>query len=187
MMQKLKMLPPRLSTLDPFKNIKMVDTTKKPWLKLSDIKTARWTKAKNGRLLPLNSAAWHKLRMSVLASEPLCRLCYAMGEIKTATDVDHKDNNPANNEHDNLQPLCHECHSRKTARDMGGNVRMGCATDGTPLDVGHHWNKPTAPVLVPVLRPLLRPLLSPSERSPATDGPEPTGFTCFNAKSESVA
>ena len=183
MMSKLPMLKPRLATLDPFQNVKMLDTKKKPWLKLEDIKTERWTKAKNGRLLPLNHAAWRKLRLSVLTEEPLCRLCSAQGKTVVASCVDHIGNDPADNRRESLQSLCQECHSRKTAKDMGGNVRMGCASDGTPLDVGHHWNKPTAPVLVPVLRPVLSPLI----KSPATDGHEPYGLPCFNAKSESVA
>lgn len=152
----------------------MVDDIKKPWLKLSDIKTARWTKAKNGRLLPLNSAAWHKLRCSVLANEPLCRMCFAQGTVKTATDVDHKNNNPADNELVNLQSLCHECHSRKTARDMGGNVRMGCDKDGLPLDHSHHWHKPVTAVL-------MRADSAEVERSPQSDERTPTLIPCFNA------
>ena len=173
-MPKLPMLKPRLKTLDPFQNVKMLDTTKKPWLKLSDIKTERWTKAKNGRLLPLNHAAWRKLRASVLAGEPLCRMCTAQGLTVPATDVDHRDNNPANNEPSNLAPLCHMHHGMKTAKDMGHNVRMGCASDGTPLDVGHHWNKPTTAAVV-------RPVSAVVERSPATNGHEPTGIPSFNA------
>jgi len=182
MMSKLPMLQPRLATLDPFKNVKMLDTKKKPWLKLEDIKTARWTKAGNGRLIPLNSAAWKKLRATVLAEEPLCRMCFARGLVVVATDVDHM-RGAADNSRDALQPLCHECHSRKTAKDMGGNVRMGCATDGTPLDVGHHWNKAAAPVLV---RPVSA-VVDASERSPATDGHEPLSLSDVIAKSESVA
>lgn len=170
-----------MSLLPP--GIKMVDTTKKPWLKLSDIKTERWTKAKNGRLLPLNHAAWRKLRASVLAGEPLCRMCTAQGLTVPATDVDHRDNNPANNELSNLAPLCHMHHGMKTAKDMGHNVRMGCASDGTPLDVGHHWNKPTTAA---VMRPVLRPVLEPLMKSPATDGPEPYGLSEVNRNPVSV-
>ena len=35
----------------------------------------RWTKDANGRTLPLNSAAWRKLRAQVLAEVPLCQYC----------------------------------------------------------------------------------------------------------------
>lgn len=172
----MQMLKPRLATLDPFKarGFKMVDDIKKPWLKLEDIKTDRWTKAKNGRLLPLNHAAWRKLRASVLMEEPLCRMCAAQGLTVVATDVDHIDNNPANNERSNLASLCHECHSRKTARDMGGNVRMGCATDGQPLDPHHHWNRPATAHLATIENGILK-------RSPATERHEPTVLPSFNA------
>ncbi len=110
--------------------------------------TKRVSKADNGRLLPLTSAAWRKLRRSLLQGEPLCRMCTSRGLTVVATDLDHRDNNPANNDLLNLQPLCHECHSRKTQRDMGHNVRMGNASDGTPLDPYHHWNKPATADLV---------------------------------------
>lgn len=152
----------------------------KPWLKLEDIRTDRWTKAKNGRLLPLNSAAWRKLRASVLDCEPLCRHCTARGLTVPATDLDHRDNNPANNEPVNLQPMCHECHSRKTARDMGGSVRMGCDTNGTPLDQAHHWNKPATGAMV-------IPTGGMAERSRGTDGAEPYVLPSINANSESRA
>jgi hypothetical protein len=75
----------------------------------------------------------------VLASAPLCRHCTEEGRTVAATDVDHADGNPGNNSPENHQPLCHECHSRKTARDHGKTVRMGCDTDGIPLDPRSPW------------------------------------------------
>lgn len=93
------------------------------------------------RTLPLNTAAWQRLRASVLCGEPLCRHCTARGLTVTATDVDHRDGNPGNNDAINLQPLCHECHSRKTASDHGKRVCMGCDVSGMPLDPGHPWNQ----------------------------------------------
>ena len=146
----------------------------KPWLKLEEIKTARWIKAKNGRLLPLNSEAWYRLRRSVLAEQPLCPECEARGLIEPATQVHHQNDNAADNTRSNLIGLCASCHSKHTAADMGGRVRMGCAMDGTPLDQGHHWNKPTAGVLV-------LPTGGVSEKSPATDGHRPTCTNSFNA------
>lgn len=128
-------------------------------LTMADIRTKRWTKAGNGRLLPLNSEAWHKLRRSVLAEEPLCRMCSQQGRNVAATDVDHINNDPSNNSRDNLQGLCHECHSRKTNADMGHVVRWGCAADGTPLDPSHPWN----------------------QKSPATEGAKPAGSSSSNA------
>lgn len=99
---------------------------------------------KKKRLLPLNSAAWRKLRAEVLAREPLCRHCAARGLVVPATDVDHIVNNTGDYTDDNsieaLQALCHSCHSLKTASDMGKNVVMGCDVNGFPIDPAHPWN-----------------------------------------------
>ena len=91
------------------------------------------------RTMALQSAQWQRLRASVLASAPLCRHCTEEGRTMAATDVDHRDGNPGNNELENLQPLCHACHSRKTAADRGHTVRMGCDESGTPLDPRSPW------------------------------------------------
>lgn len=85
------------------------------------------------RTLALNKAAWQKLRASVLASEPLCRHCQAAGRVVQATDVDHISGDPGDNRLSNLQPLCHPCHSRKTACDHGKRVALGCDVNGYPL------------------------------------------------------
>jgi hypothetical protein len=136
--------------------------------------TLRVSKADNGRVLPLGSAAWRKLRRAVLASEPCCRMCTAMGLTVIATDLDHRDNDPSNNDILNLVPLCHSCHSKKTMRDSGHNVRMGCATDGTPLDYQHHWNNATGAVLA-------RPA---AEKSLEGFGCIPSVLPSFNANCE---
>ena len=136
--------------------------------------TLRVSKADNGRVLPLGSAAWRKLRRAVLASEPCCRMCVAQGLTVVATDVDHRDNDPSNNDLLNLVPLCHSCHSKKTMRDMGHNVRMGSASDGQPLDPYHPWNNATGAVLA-------RPA---AEKSLESFGAEPTVPPSFNAKSK---
>jgi 5-methylcytosine-specific restriction protein A len=64
-------------------------------------------------------AAWQRVRLVVLAAEPLCRFCDAAGRIEPATEVDHIDGNSRNNDRANLRPLCKPCHSRRTARDQG--------------------------------------------------------------------
>ena len=93
------------------------------------------------RALPLNGSAWQRLRASVLSGEPLCRHCAARGIVTEATDVDHISGDPGDNSSENLQPLCHSCHSRKTASDHGKRVSMGCDVDGLPLDPAHPWAK----------------------------------------------
>lgn len=62
---------------------------------------------------------WRKIRLAVLADEPLCRMCRERGRITEAKEVDHIDGNSRNNERDNLRPLCKPCHSGRTARDQG--------------------------------------------------------------------
>lgn len=110
-------------------------------------RTLKDKQASNGRALALNGKAWRVLRERVLSGEPCCRHCVARGLTVVATDVDHWDNDSSNNDPLNLVPLCHECHSRKTARDMGHAVAMGCDEAGRPLDPSHPWNKPACVVL----------------------------------------
>ena len=103
--------------------------------------TMRWTKDANGRLLPLNSDAWRKLRRQVLAEEPLCRHCAAQGLVVPATEVDHM-NGAADNSREALQALCKPCHSIKTMAELyGREARMGCDAEGNPTNPMHHWNK----------------------------------------------
>ena len=67
---------------------------------------------------------WQRLRARILVAHPLCVECEKRGLIKLATDVDHTRPHKGNPfllwDKENLQPLCHECHSRKTARKDGG-------------------------------------------------------------------
>lgn len=63
--------------------------------------------------------AWSKFRKSYLRLHPVCAVC---GRL--ANEVDHvipfKGDKTKIFDLDNLQPLCHECHSRKTAKENGG-------------------------------------------------------------------
>lgn len=137
-MPKLKMLQPRLQTLPD----------RIPTLKVRSKRTGR--DADPRRTLPLNGAAWQRLRASVLEGEPLCRACAQRGVHEPATDVDHISGDPSDNTMDNLAPLCHSCHSIKTARDHGKNVSLGVGVDGWPIDLRHPWNadKQTAAALL---------------------------------------
>jgi len=66
-------------------------------------------------------ARWRKIRMGILSGEPLCRACEKQGRVTLATDVDHiiPLSRGGTNDPGNLQPLCHSCHSTKTAREDG--------------------------------------------------------------------
>jgi 5-methylcytosine-specific restriction protein A len=67
---------------------------------------------------------WRRYRKQFL-SQPqnaLCRDCVRVGLLRPATDVDHiqpvtSRNDPRFWDPTNHQPLCHACHSRKTARE----------------------------------------------------------------------
>ena len=69
-------------------------------------------------------ARWQKVRLAHLRREPLCRDPYHRHpeQLITATDVDHIVPRAAGGSDmaSNLQSLCHECHSYKTAVQSGG-------------------------------------------------------------------
>ena len=111
----------------------------------------------NGRTLALNGRAWATLRECVLREQPLCECCMRDDDRPVmATEVDHIDNDPSNNTRGNLQSLCKPCHSAKTMAEFHGRAITvkGCDANGMPLDPRHPWNL---------------------EKSPATDGHEPSG------------
>jgi 5-methylcytosine-specific restriction protein A len=84
-------------------------------------KDKRWV----GRKL----ANWRKL---ILSAEPLCRHCAVKGRISVATEVDHIKPLESGGDYsiDNAQPLCHECHVIKTAKDRGYAERTKFTPDG---------------------------------------------------------
>lgn len=130
----LPRLKPRIPELEP--RIPMFKPKRK-----RKSKTLRERQIETGRTLALNGPAWRRLRAAVLAERPLCALCQRQGRVVPATEVDHVDNDPANNDRDNLQSLCKPCHSRKTQADMGKRVDWGCDVFGLPLDPAHPWSQ----------------------------------------------
>ncbi len=122
----------------------------------STYRSLRDKQESNGRTLALDGNAWRNLRRSVLREQPLCEMCLRVEEVPVmATDVDHIDNDPSNNARDNLQSLCHSCHSKKTQAERGATVKWGWDENGYPLDPLHPWNekspatnsdKPSAPL-----------------------------------------
>lgn len=61
---------------------------------------------------------WQKIRLVILAQEPLCRFCKEAGRITMAEEVDHIDGDSFNNDQENLRPLCRPCHLKRTAKDQ---------------------------------------------------------------------
>lgn len=86
---------------------------------------------------PYCTARWRRLRIYVIASEPLCRYCKEQGRVTVAVDIDHiiplaKRPDLAFDQN-NLQPLCRPCHSgAKQAEERAGH-RIGCDVNGVPL------------------------------------------------------
>ncbi|MGE0031028.1 MAG: HNH endonuclease [Gammaproteobacteria bacterium] len=72
----------------------------------------------------------------LLRREPLCRLCRAKDRVTAATEVDHIRPLCKGGTEDelNLQPLCADCHKRKTAEDFGKHRWPTIGPDGWPVD-----------------------------------------------------
>lgn len=62
--------------------------------------------------------AWQRMRAWHIAHNPLCVACMGKGIVTPATDVDHiiAKRKGGMDRADNLQSLCHACHSIKTAK-----------------------------------------------------------------------
>jgi 5-methylcytosine-specific restriction enzyme A len=82
-------------------------------------------------------------RKRYLSAHPLCVDCMRRGLIAAAVEVDHivpLFKGGADNE-SNFQPLCKDCHDRKTRDDLGWTRSKACDVSGMPVDPSHHWNK----------------------------------------------
>lgn len=92
-----------------------------------------------------NSAArgygsrWRRLRKMVLARDPICTAC----KRAPSTDADHivPKSRGGQNTFENLQGLCHSCHSSKTATHDGGGYRSAAL-------IPNMQHKPRIPVTV---------------------------------------
>lgn len=67
------------------------------------------------------SAKWQRTRLIKLAESPLCEICLVSGMTTPAVHVDHivplSGDYSKRLDYNNLQSLCHPCHSRKTKRE----------------------------------------------------------------------
>ena len=64
---------------------------------------------------------WKRVRERVLRNEPLCRPCQANDRVEVATQVDHIvpiSQGGALLDIENLQPICNECHTGKSANEL---------------------------------------------------------------------
>lgn len=69
-------------------------------------------------------ARWRKARLAFLRRHPLCAACEKQGRVVAALVVDHKIPHRGDErlfwDQSNWQPLCKDCHDRKTAMEDGG-------------------------------------------------------------------
>ena len=76
----------------------------------------------------LNSAEWQRARLDHLKAQPFCADCERKGLATLATEVHHVQPRAARPdlalERSNLESLCHDCHSAKTAAE-GPRRRRG--------------------------------------------------------------
>ncbi len=80
---------------------------------------------------------WQRLRRTMLAAEPLCRLCMAKhGRVTVAVEIDHEvplakggNDDPAN-----LRPLCADCHRDATRAQFGYRPKPRISLDGWPME-----------------------------------------------------
>ncbi|WP_077616919.1 HNH endonuclease signature motif containing protein [Caenibacillus caldisaponilyticus] len=73
-------------------------------------------------------ARWRKARLMFLREHPFCVICEQEGRLTPATVVDHIVPHKGNYELfwdvRKWQPLCKQCHDRKTAKEDGGFGRL---------------------------------------------------------------
>lgn len=81
----------------------------------------------------LGTRRWRRIRAALLARSPLCARCLEDGLTAAATEVDHivpRSRGGAVFDRRNLQPLCSDCHRRKTDAERPDGRRRLCARHG---------------------------------------------------------
>jgi 5-methylcytosine-specific restriction endonuclease McrA len=64
--------------------------------------------------LHYRNRCWKCIRLARATKKDKCSWCGAVFDDAKYLHVDHKDNNPSNNDESNLQTLCIPCHLKKT-------------------------------------------------------------------------
>ena len=91
------------------------------------------------------SSKWLKIRTAYISEYPLCEACSKKDIVTAATEIDHKV--PIKIDYDlrlewnNLQALCHRCHSKKTKavddrllKGLKPKSWQGADVNGIPID-----------------------------------------------------
>lgn len=83
---------------------------------------------------------WDKLRLRILSRDQyLCIPCYKLGRVTPATEVDHitPKSQDGEDDADNLQSICSDCHKAKTKQEAnaGRGLRAKPAFDARGFPV----------------------------------------------------
>jgi 5-methylcytosine-specific restriction protein A len=79
---------------------------------------------------PYLRASWRQARRDKLVAQPVCEFC----RDAPATEVDHINGDPWDNQPQNLRSTCKPCHSARTMRDQINPLRARRAGRRTPPD-----------------------------------------------------
>lgn len=98
-------------------------------------KRANKARAGGSATLRDNSAAFQRLRLSILDDEPICRYCIGRGHVTPATIADHilALALGGSNDRANLAPACHDCNDAK-GRDETRYLKRGYALASVQFD-----------------------------------------------------
>ena len=91
-----------------------------------------WEDRKGSMTKRITGRRLQRIRKQVFGEQPICVACKAKGRVTVATQVDHIVAlvNGGEDDHDNRQALCEECHKAKTRRDLGQRERVTFDADG---------------------------------------------------------
>jgi 5-methylcytosine-specific restriction protein A len=87
------------------------------------------------------TAAWQRLRLAQLRSQPLCERCIASDVVEVATTVHHRVAHKGDEtlfwDLNNLESVCDPCHNGpiQSEERLGYSKEIG--TDGWPVDARH--------------------------------------------------
>ena len=98
--------------------VRYCETHQTAWLESQQERKRRFDETRGSPSERGYGPRWQRIRLVVLAREPLCRFCKEAGRIVAAGVVDHIDGDTNNNADENLRPLCKRCHDKRTGRDQ---------------------------------------------------------------------